>query len=188
MTTYAPPPTPTPPARPVQPAGGARRGLLLAAAAALVLAAGAAAFSWAMLVRPAPHAVHTLIMPPSAPALSGAEVAAAKERACDAWLASGGAIAEAGNAVADAPHGWDDPLKMAARGAQARTVLIEGQYLADQVDPATPADLAESIHEYLVATFDQEHATMQTLGTQVDTAIDRANAAVHKVNAACGLA
>jgi hypothetical protein len=153
-----------------------------------VLAAGAAAFSGAMLVRPAPHAVHTVIVPPPAPAFSGAEVAAAKQRACDAWLVAGGAIAEAGNAVADAPHGWDDPLKMAARGTQARAVLIEGQYLADQVGPATPADLAESIHEYLVATFDQEHATMRKMGTQVDAAIDRGNAAVHKVNAACGLA
>ena len=60
-------------------------------------------FSAVMLVRPAPAALHTLIMPPPAPVYSAAEVTAATERACAAWSVAGEAMTSASNAVADAP-------------------------------------------------------------------------------------
>ena len=62
---------------------------------AFVLAAGAAAFSAAMLVRPAPHAVHTVIVPPTAPTYSAADASAAKSRACAAWEVTSATMAQA---------------------------------------------------------------------------------------------
>jgi hypothetical protein len=195
MTTYAAPPLSTGYARPPTddfppvPAGAEpRRGALVGAVTALVIAGGAVVFSTVMLVRPAPTALHTLIVPPPAPVYSAAEVTTATERACAAWSVAGEAMTSASNAVAAAPHGWDDPVKMDARGTEARTALVEGAYLENQVTPAVPPELTSAIHDYLVATFDQEDATMHKMGTQVDAAIDRVNAAKHRVNAACGLA
>ena len=185
-TGYTPPPTDD---FPQVPAGtGPRRGALAGAVTALVIAGAAAVFSAVMLVRPAPAALHTVIVPPPAPAYSAAEVAAASERACAAWSVAGEAMARASSAAADAPRSWDDALTRDAHGYEARTALIESEYLANQVEPAARPELAGAIHDYLVATFDQEDATMHKMGTQVDAAVDRGNTAVDRVNAACGLA
>jgi hypothetical protein len=195
MTSYAAPPLSTvnaPPATddlpPVPTGAGPRRGAVAGATTALVITAGVAVFSAVMLVRPGPAALHTVIVPPPAPAYSAAEVAAATERACAAWSVAGEAMTRASNAVADAPPGWDDPVKMDARGTEARTALVESAYLESQVTAPVPPELTSAIHDYLVATFDQEDATMHKMGTQVDAAIDRGNAAKDRVNAACGLA
>lgn len=195
MTTYtAPPlaigyaPPPTDDFLPVPAGAGPRRGALVGVVTALVIAGGAAVFSAVMLVRPAPAALHTVIVPPPTPVYSATEIATATERACAAWSVAGEAMTSASNAVADAPHGWDDPVKMDARGTEARTALVESAYLENQVTPPVPPELTSAIHDYLVATFDQEDATMHKMGTQVDAAIDRVNAAKHRVNAACGLA
>jgi len=194
MTTYAAPPESTgysPPPRddfpPVSAEARPRRGALAGAVTAFVIAGGAAIFSAVMLVRPAPAALHTVIVPPPAPVYSAAEVTAATERACTAWSVAGDAITRASNAVADAPHGWDDPVKMDARGTEARTALVESAYLQSHVAPPVPPELKSAINAYLVATFDQEDATMHKMGTQVDAAIDRVNAAKDRANAACGL-
>jgi hypothetical protein len=173
---------------PVPTGAGPRRGALAGATTALVITAGATVFSAVMLVRPAPAALHTVIVPPPAPAYSAAEVAAASERACAAWSVAGEAMARASSAAADAPRSWDDPLTRDAHGYEARTALIESEYLASQVEPAARPELAGAIHDYLVATLDQEDATMHKMGTQVDAAVDRGNTAVDRVNAACGLA
>ncbi|MDO3240974.1 hypothetical protein P5W04_12680 [Mycobacteroides abscessus subsp. abscessus] len=77
---------------------------------------------------------------------------------------------------------------MDARGVEARTALVQMAYLKSQVDPATPQDIAAGVHEYLVATVDQEEAAMRRMGSQVDAAIDRANVAVETVNKLCGFA
>ena len=195
MTTYAAPPPstgytppPTDEFPPVSAKPGPRRGALAGAVTALVIAGGAAVFSAVMLVRPTPAALHTVIVPPPAPTYSAAEVTAATKRACAAWSVAGEAMISASNAVADAPHGWDDPVKMDARGTEARTALIEGAYLENEVTPPVPPELTSAIHDYLVATFDQEDATMHKMGTQVDAAVGRGNAAIDRVNAACGLA
>ena len=66
---------------------------------------------------------------------------------------------------------------MDARGTEARTALVEGAYLESQVSPQFLRNWLVAIHDYLVATFDQEDATMHKMGTQVDAAIDRVNAA-----------
>src|SRR6185503_9968788 len=115
-TGYTPPPTDDFP--PVPTGTGPRRGALAGAVTALVIAGAAAVFSAVILVRPAPAALHTVIVPPPAPAYSAAEVAAATERACAAWSVAGEAMTSASNAAADAPHGWDDPVKMDARGTE----------------------------------------------------------------------
>ena len=194
MTTYTAPPLSTeyaPPSTddfPPVPTGARPRSALVGAVTALVIAGGAAVFSAVMLVRPAPAALHTVIVPPPTPVYSAAEVTAASERACVAWSIAGESMARASSAAADAPRSWDDPVTRDAHGYEARTALIESEFLASQVGPAVRPELAGAIHEYLVAAFDQEDATMHKMGTQVDAAVDRGNGAVDRVNAACGLA
>jgi hypothetical protein len=97
-------------------------------------------------------------------------------------------MAQASRGAAAAPSDWTDPQTRAAHGYEARTALVESAFLESQVGPATPPDLATAIHDYLVATFDQEDATMRRVGSQVNAAVDRSNAAVDRVNAACGFA
>jgi hypothetical protein len=160
---------------------------MFGAVTAFAVAAGAAVFSAVMLARPAPAAVHTVIMPPSAPIYSATEVTAATATACDAWSVAGEAMARASNVAADAPSSWDDPQTRETHGYEARTALIEGAYLEASIQPAAPAELRSAIHDFLVATFDQEDATMHKMGSQVDAAVGRGNIAVGKVNAACGL-
>ena len=48
-------------------------------------------------------------------------------------------MASASNAVADAPHGWDDPVKRMHGDTEARTALVESAYLENQVTPASSA-------------------------------------------------
>jgi hypothetical protein len=194
MTTYAAPPIspgyappPTDELPPIPAARGPRRGALTGAVTAFAVTAGAAVFSAVMLARPAPAALHTVIMPPSAPTYSAAEVTAATTTACDAWSVAGEAMERASNVAADAPSSWDDPQTREAHGYEARTALIESAYLEASIHPATPPGLRSAIHDYLVATFDQEDATMHKMGSQVDAAVDRGDIAVGKVNAACGL-
>ena len=162
---------------------------VLAAAVALVLAAGAAASSAAMLVRPAPHAVHTVIVPPTAPTYSAADASAAKSRACAAWEVTSSAMAQAsrGEDTATAPSDWTDPQTRAAHGYEARSASFKALFLeVEEVGPATRQTGRD--HDYLVATFDQEDATMRRVGSQVNAAVDRSNAAVDRVDAACDFA
>ncbi|KMV22059.1 hypothetical protein ACT16_13090 [Mycobacterium heckeshornense] len=89
--------------------------------------------------------------------------------------------------MAEAPRGWEDPRKKEALGYEARTTLVENAFLESQVSAATPPQVAGLIHDYVVANWDQEEATMRRMGSQVDAAIDRGNAAIEKLNAVCGL-
>jgi hypothetical protein len=195
MTSYAAPPIspgsalpPTDDLPPIPVADGPRRGALACGVTALVVTAGAAMFSAVMLARPAPAAVHTIVMPPPAPVYSAEEVAAARAQVCKAWEVTSTAMAQATRSAAAAPAEWDDPLTREAHGYEARIALVESSYLESQLAPATPGELASAIHTYLVATFDQEDATMRKMGSQVNAAIDRGNAAIDRVNVACGYA
>lgn len=158
------------------------------AGSALVVCALAVAVSAVGLILPDVPAQHIVIVPPAAPVYSAAETAAAKDRACTAWLSSSEAMARASNAVADAPPGWDNLETKDAIGVEARTALVQIAYLKSQVGSATPQDIAAGVHDYLVATVDQEEAAMRRMGSQVDAAIDRVNVAVESVNKLCGFA
>ena len=136
---------------------------------------------------PAAAGVHTVVVPPGPSTYTAAEIGSAKQQACAAWLTASTAMAQASNAAADAPRGWDDPAKQEALANEARVALTQTAYLQSRVGPATPPEVAGPIHDYVVATFDQEEATMRRMGSLVDAAIDRANAATDKVNAACGM-
>lgn len=195
MTTYAAPPIapgyappPTGDLPPVPVTGRPRRGALAGAVTALIVTAGAALFSGVMLARPAPAALHTMVMPPPAPVYSAEEIAAARQKVCEAWEVTSTTMAQATRNAAAAPADWDDPLTREAHGYEARIALVESSYLESLLAPAAPVELASAIHAYLVATFDQEDATMRKMGSQANAAIDRGNAAIDRVNAACGYA
>jgi hypothetical protein len=152
MTTYAspptgyapPPPTPPSPILPVRPDERPRWGLLVAAVA-LVLAAGAAAFSAAILVRPPSRAVHTVIMPPTAPTYSAADASAAKSRACAAWEVTSSTMAQASRSAATATSDWTDPQTRAAHGYEARTALVESSLLERSAPPRRPTSQPRSM-------------------------------------------
>jgi hypothetical protein len=195
MTTYtAPPPVVVPPNQPPPPSPLAPppvrtgRGGLLLACLALILALAAAVFGGVVLARPVvPVAETVMVVPPAPPTFSPAEVAAAKQQACAAWNTASTTSARAGDAVTNAPKDWNNPVTQDAVGVEARTNLTQSTYLRGQIVAATPPEIAGPIHDYLVAIFDQEDATMRRMGSQVDAAIDRENAATDTVNAACGL-
>ena len=73
---------------------------------------------------------------------------------------------------ANAPGDWNSPIFQDAVAFEARTNLTQTAYLRGQVGPATPPEIAVPIHDYLVATFDQEDATMRRMNSQRDAAID----------------
>jgi len=157
------------------------------ACAVLAVSAGAAVFSGVVLARPqVPVAETVTVVPPAPPTFTPAEVTAAKQQACAAWNTATTSSARAGDAVTNAPKDWNNPVTQDAIALEARTNVTEGAYLRQQVGPATPPEIALPIHNYLVAISDQEDATMRRMGTQVDAAIDRENAATDEVNAACG--
>lgn len=188
MTTYAEPPlvlTPPPPSplqsRPVgQPKGG--RLALASAWIAVAVCGAAAAISGFTLAQPAARPVHTVLVSPT---FTTEQIAAAKKQACAAWDIAATKLVAVATDVAHAPHGWNDPVKREAVAAEARTILVEIAYLRTQLSPATPAELAMPIHEYVVASFDQENATLHLKGSARNEAIDRGNAAADRVDAVC---
>ncbi|MGV7254549.1 hypothetical protein PJI20_10295 [Mycobacterium kansasii] len=196
MTMYAPLNTPPPPAQaqsakpqppPLVLVGRGSRGAAVAAWAVLAVSAAAVVFSGIVLVRPETPGVHTVVVPPAPPTFTAAEIANAKQEACAAWVSASTTMAAAGKAVADAPGGWNNPETQDAIAFEARTTLVQSAYLRSKVGPATPPEIAQPIHDYLVASFEQEDATMRRVGSERNAAIDRSNVAVDKVNAACGL-
>jgi hypothetical protein len=195
MTTYTPPPPvvvpphqPPPPLPVPPPPVRTERGGLLLACLALILALAAAVFGGLVLARPVvPVAETVFVVPPAPPTFSPAEVAAAKQQACAAWNTAATATAHAAEVLAGAPGDWNNPIFQDAVGVEARTNLTQTAYLRGQVGPATPPEIAVPIHDYLVATFDQEDATMRRMNSQRNAAIDTLNAATDKVDAACGL-
>jgi len=194
MTTYAAPSTspgyglPEGDPRPVPATNGAGRGALAGAVTALLFTASAAVLSAVILARPAPAALHTVVVPPPAPVYSAEDIAAARAQVCHAWEFTSTTMAQATRNAAAAPAEWDDPLTREAHGYEARIALIESSYLESQLVPATPMELASAINAYLVATFDQEEATIRKMGSQANAAIDQGNAAIDRVNSECGYA
>lgn len=193
MTTYAAPPlhvvppvgTPPPPYTPAEGAGRRRLARLALAGAwlAVIVCGLAAAVSGFALWQPTVRPVNTVIVSPS---FTSEEIAASKKRACDAWNPVATRLAEAGGDVAHAPRGWNDPVKREAVATEARVTLVETAYLQTQLDPATPQQLSQPIHDFFVATYDMENETLHLRGRARNEAIDRINAAVDRVDAVCG--
>lgn len=172
-----------PPQRPViQPKQ--RRLVLASAWVAVVVCGAAAAISAFTLAQPTARPVHTVLVSPT---FTTEQIAAAKKRACAAWDVTATKLDAAATDVANAPHGWNDPVKREAVAAEARAILVEIAYLRTQLSPATPEELTIPIHEYIVASFDQENATLHLKGSARVEAIRRGNAAAARLDAVCGL-
>lgn len=162
-------------------------GATVLAGSALAISALATVVSAVGLVVADKPAQHTVIVPAPPSVYTAAETAAAKDAACMAWVSASEAMAKNGNAVANAPLGWDEPETRDAIGIEARSALVQKAHLMSQVDVATPAEIKASIHDFLVAHNDYEEATMRRMGSEADAATDRINAAVVSVNRLCGL-
>ena len=118
-----------------------------------------------------------VIMPPSAPYTAPRRSLLRLRTACAAWSVAGEAMHERKQCRCGCSTWLGRPSEDGCTGNEARTALIEGAYLENQVEPAVPRNCVVQFMTYLVATFDQEDATMHKMGTQVDAAIDRVNAA-----------
>jgi hypothetical protein len=191
VTTYATPPlllapdAALPPQPQPHPVGQPKRGRLAWASAWLAVAVcgAAAAISGFTLAQPTARPVHTVLVSPT---FTTEQIAAAKKQACAAWDVTATKLVAAATDVADAPRGWNDPVKREAVAAEARAILVEIAYLRTQLSAATPPELTIPIHEYVVASFDQENATLHLKGSARNEAIDRGNAAAGRVDAVCG--
>ncbi len=89
------------------------------------------------------------------------------------------------NLVAHTPGDWNAPDMQEALANEARVIAVEGAYLRRALPDHTPAAIRSGIEDYLAASFDMENATTHRQGTSRNAAIDRANAAEDRVNAAC---
>ncbi|EUA86280.1 putative membrane protein [Mycobacterium ulcerans str. Harvey] len=136
-------------------------------------------------VAPSGGAVSTVVVPWSPPSPSAAEVAAARTQACKLWGITASAMDDASNLVAHTPGDWNAPDMQEALANEARVIAVEGAYLRRALPDHTPAAIRSGIEDYLAASFDMENATTHRQGTSRNAAIDRANAAEDRVNAAC---
>lgn len=174
------PPFPTSPPPPVGPG----RGAVGASVAVLVVAAAAAALATVAWMTPS-AATSTVVVPWSPATPSSDQVAAARAKACELWGLSATTMDDATNAVAHAPADWNDPGTQEALAKEARVILVESAFLRRELPIDTPAAIRSAIDDYLAASSDMENATTHRKGSLRDAAIERANTAEAKVNAAC---
>lgn len=195
MTQPVPPPLDVQPQLTPHPPGGRtanaaptrwQRALLIAMIAAAAVAA--LVMSGIALVRqPAPSGPASSPAP-SAAAPSPSDVAAAKKAACDAWSAASAAMVAARQPFVDSPPNWNDPVTVRALVQAQAGILIQVEYLRQHVSPATPAEVAGPIDDYIranidLAALDGQHQS----ATVANVAADRGVAAAAKVRTACGL-
>jgi len=183
-----PQPAPHPPGgHPAKP-GRPGRGRWLPIAVIAVAASAAVVMSGIALARhPGPSALASSPAPTGSSSSPG-DVAAAKKTACDAWAAAAPAINAARHPFVSAPDNWNDPVTVSALVQAQAGILIQVEYLRQHVGPATPAEVAGPIADYVAAAIDTAAADGQHQSAEVaNTAAARSSAAATKIRAACGL-
>jgi hypothetical protein len=159
--------------------------LLIATTAAAVAALVMSGIALARHPAPSAPAPST---PSSATAPSPNDVATAKKAACDAWAAASAAMVAARQPFVDSPPNWNDPLTVRALAQAQAGILIQVEYLRQHVSPATPAEVAGPIGDYIRASIDLAALDGQHQSAAVaNAAADRGVAAAAKVRTACGL-
>jgi hypothetical protein len=88
----------------------------------------------------------------------------------------------------DSPPNWNDPVTVRALVQAQAGILIQVEYLRQHVSPATPAEVAGPIDDYIranidLAALDGQHQS----ATVANAAADRGVVAAAKVRTACGL-
>jgi hypothetical protein len=186
-----PPPLPTGGQAPPRRRGG---GLLPAAALVVALAAGVLSgitlARQAQLPQPATLPAPSGAAPsaPAAPLPSPVDVAAAEKIACDAWSAAAPAMVSARKPFLAAPPDWQNPITVNAL-VQAQTgILGQVEYLRQHISPATPADVAGPIADYIMANIDIIAIDGQYQSAAVaNAAAERGASAASRVRTACGI-
>lgn len=181
----APAPPAFPPFPPPPPPVGPGRAVVGASVAALVVAFAASGLATAAWMTSSKAPSSSVVVPWSPPTPSSEQVAAARTKACELWGISATTMDDATNAVAHAPADWNDPVTQEALAKEARVILVESAYLRRELPTSTPAAIRAGIDDYLAASSDMENATTHRKGSLRNAAIERANGAEEKVNAAC---
>lgn len=133
---------------------------------------------------PAPSAPTTA----AAPSPSDSEVAAAKKEACNAWKAASAAIFAQRHPFVVSPPNWNDPVTVSSLVQAEAGIAIQVEYLRQHVSPATPAEVAAPIADYITANIDMAAADGQHQSADVaNAAADRGTAAADKIRIVCGL-
>ncbi|MGV0740255.1 hypothetical protein ABQF35_27985 [Mycobacterium syngnathidarum] len=125
--------------------------------------------------------------PPTVPAPTSAEIAAAKDAACSAWDDASKAMVIARQPFLDAPLDWANPATAAALGQAQSGILVQVEYLRQQLGPAVPPEVTAGINEFNRANIDMVALDGQHQpAAAANAAADRSNAAARKLRAACG--
>ncbi|MGY1994320.1 hypothetical protein [Mycolicibacterium fortuitum] len=125
---------------------------------------------------------------PTAPSPTSAEIVAAKNAACGAWDEASKAMIIARQPFLDAPPDWANPVTAAALGQAQSGILIQVEYLRQQLGPAVPPEITAGINEFNRANIDMVALDGQHQpAAAANAAADRSNAAARKLRAACGL-
>jgi hypothetical protein len=185
-----------PPAPPAQMSTSERahRDQLLRMVALVVAIAGALLAGVGLTREPSPRGQETA--PPPAPvaaaAPSTADVAAAKNEACDAWNAASTAIVTVRQPFVDKTQpglvfDWNDPLIMFTLAQAQAGILAQIQYLRGHLAPATPPEVAGPVRDFIAATSDVIAADGQHQPAPLtNAAAERFNTAMATIRAACG--
>lgn len=166
-----------------------RRSAVLVPSALLVLAVaiGAAVYAGAALGNAQPTTRRTaIIVPPRSVAYPPETSREAGSNACDSWDSAADAMAQAANATAKTPIGWDNPSRVAARQHEVRVILTEIFVTRSKLDPATPPQIRAAIERYFAQTIAIEDAAAHHQGRTEDSLIRGQNNLVSQVNSACG--
>jgi predicted membrane-bound mannosyltransferase len=171
--------------------GERRRGTRLLLIATLVVAIVAAVMAGSALMRQRSSSSQsaTTATPPSSGAYvpNAVEIAAAKKTACDAWSAASTAMLATRQPFLDAPPNWNDPANMSGLAQAQAGILTQVEYLRQHLSPATPADVAGPIRDFIVANVDLIAADGQHQSAAVaNTAAEHSIAAAAKIRTTCG--
>jgi len=153
--------------------------LLLASAAVIT------AFTAASRIEKPQHSTVT-VSPLVSPPPSSTEMSSAKTKLCRDWDTAAVTMTAASNAVADAPVGWDNPVRKHARQAESQVLLTQTAYLRSRADSSAPLELRQLVEEYNTLTIAKQDAAVHQDGKLVDSLIDQQNALVTKLDALCG--
>jgi hypothetical protein len=185
-----------PPAPPAQASTSRRAHLhqLLPIAALVVAMVGALLAVVGFAYQPSTKGQETAPPPPRvAPATpSAADVAAAKQEACNAWNAAFTAIVTTRQPFVDKTQpglvfDWNDPLITFTLAQAQAGILAQLEYLRGHLAPATPPDVAGPVRDFIAATSDVIAADGQHQPAPLtNTAAERFNTAIARIRTACG--